>query len=127
MISFFLLTSCESKNQKFQKEYLELAESYPDRFSNGNDLTIFNKNKEYLLRPCYDKNGFGIEIHDLSKLDIEEKVYKLRMYKDDNKAWAEYDWLNAYVHKVIDNYVNYGETFLLIKPFNQQSPIQPTQ
>lgn len=123
MISFLLLTSCENKNQKFQKEYEELIKSYPDRFANGNAVTIYNVNKEYILRPCFDLDtGFGIELHDLSKLDIEHKVYKLRMYKLDNRGWAEYEWLNDYVHEVIDNYVKYGETFLLIKPNNQQYP-----
>ena len=104
---------------KFQKEYEELAESYPHRFGNGNAVTIYNVNKEYILRPCYSRNGFGIEIHDLSKLDIEHKVYKLRMYSIDNVgSEAQYEWLNDYVHEVIDNYVNYGETFLLIEPNN---------
>ena len=104
---------------KFQKEYEELAESYPHRFGNANAATIYNVNKEYILRPCFSQNGFGIEIHDLSKLDIEHKVYKLRMYKiDNNGSGAQYEWLNDYVHEVIDNYVNYGETFLLIQPNN---------
>lgn len=127
MISLFLLTSCDSKNQKFQKEYQELVESYPERFSDGNDITIFNKNKEYLLRPCFDGSGFGIELFDLSKLDLEEKVYTLRRYRDDNTGRAEYEWLNAYIHDVIYNYVNYGETFLLIQPHNQQYPFPPTK
>lgn len=123
-----LLCSCNMKESKFNEEYQELVEMYPTKFANGNAVTIYNANKEYILRSCWSKEGFGIEIYDLSKLDIEHKVYKLRGFKHENVgAGAQYEWLNAYIHEAIDNYTNYGESFLLIWPNGQQSPNLPKE
>lgn len=116
------------KENKFKEEYQELVELYPSKFANGNAVTIYNSNKEYILRACWGIEGFGIELYDLSKLDFEHKVYKLRGFKNENLgAGAQYEWLNAYVHEVIDNYSKYGENFLLIWPNGQQSPNLPKE
>lgn len=78
---FLLLTiialsifSCKNGYQgKLQDEYKDLVKQYPHRFANGNAVTIYNVNKEYILRACNNEQGFGIETIDLSKLDLEQK------------------------------------------------------
>lgn len=127
LISVLFLSSCNMKENKFKDEYQELVKLYPSKFANGNAVTIYNSNKEYILRPCWNSEGFGIGLIDLSKLDFEHKVDKLRCFKHENLGVAQYEWLNAYVHEVIDNYSKYGENFLLIWPHGQQAPNLPKE
>ena len=118
VIAILFVFSCNNISQKKQKEvYNELVKQYPSRFANGNAVTIYNANKEYILRSCNNEQGFGIEIIDLSKLDIEQKIIQLKGYLHENiGSGAQYEWMNAYIHEAIDNYQQYGEEFLLIVP-----------
>ena len=124
-----ILFICCNEENRYKEEYEKVSKSFPHKFANSGTTVIYNVNKEYLISACWSSEGFGLGLKDLSKMGTKDKVILLKTDNDIQNigSEAQYEWLNAYVHEAIDNYNNYGETFLLIWPHSQQFPNPPKQ